>query len=136
MDFIHSVIDFFGHFDERINDLTSEYGMIMYAIMFIIIFCETGLVVTPVLPGDPMIFAAAALSADKGSPLNVHLIAVFMILAAFSGDVVNYFIGRYIGPKVYRRNFKLISKSDWIKQDPSLKNTGSKPSSMPALFLW
>jgi len=126
MDFIHSVIDFFGHFDERINDLTSEYGMIMYAIMFIIIFCETGLVVTPVLPGDSMIFAAAALSADKGSPLNVHLIAVFMILAAFSGDVVNYFIGRYIGPKVYRRNFKLISKKRLDKTRSFFKKHGKQ----------
>src|SRR5207237_225704 len=101
--------DFILHFDENINDLTSKYGVMMYAIMFIIIFCETGLVITPILPGDSMIFAAAALSAREHSILNVHLIALLMIIAAFSGDVVNYFIGRFFGPKVYRKNYKLIN---------------------------
>src|SRR5438128_2104298 len=110
MDLLHSVTNFILHFDENINELTSKYGVMIYAIMFVIIFCETGLVITPILPGDSMIFAAAALSAKDNSVLNVHLIAALMIAAAFSGDVVNYFIGRFIGPKVYRKNYKLINR--------------------------
>ena len=103
---MQTAIDFFAHFDENINDLASHYGAMMYVIMFIIIFCETGLVIAPILPGDSMIFAAAAISANEGSDLNVHVIALLMTLAAFSGDVVNYFIGRFIGPRVYRKATK------------------------------
>jgi membrane-associated protein len=104
--------------------LTIQYGATMYLIMFIIIFCETGLVITPILPGDTLIFTAAALSAEKGNPLNVNLIAVIMIAAAFSGDVVNYFIGRFIGPKVYRKDYKLISKKKLDKTRSFYKKYG------------
>lgn len=97
-------------FGVNIDELIAKYGVWVYAIMFIIIFCETGLVVTPVLPGDSMIFAAATLSAREGSVLNVHLIFILMTLAAFGGDVVNYFIGHFIGPKVYRKNYKWINR--------------------------
>jgi membrane-associated protein len=97
-------------FTFNVEALLSQYGQAVYLVMFLIIFCETGLVVTPVLPGDSMIFAAAALSARTNSVLNVHLIAVLMLLAAFSGDTVNYFVGRWIGPRVYRKNYRLLSK--------------------------
>src|ERR1041384_7002691 len=110
MHWLHNVFDFILHFDENINDITSKYGIMMYAIMFIIIFCETGMVITPVLPGDSMIFAAAALSAQEHSILNVHLVAALMVAAAFAGDTVNYFIGRFIGPKVYKKNYRLLNK--------------------------
>src|SRR2546423_1996364 len=108
MDWLYSVTGLLLHFDEFIDDLTSKYGLMVYAIMFLIIFCETGLVITPILPGDSMIFAASALSAGEHSILNVHLIAALMTAAAFSGDIVNYSIGRFIGPKVYRKNYKFI----------------------------
>jgi len=97
-------------FGIHIEEWISHYGPWVYAIMFLFIFCETGLVVTPVLPGDSMIFAAATLSAREQSVLNVHLIALFMTLAAFSGDVVNYSIGKYLGPRVYRKNFRIINR--------------------------
>src|SRR5438874_10340080 len=109
MDWVTSVIGFIIQIDEIINNLLSKYGLMVYAIMFLIIFCETGLVITPILPGDSMIFAASALSAGEHSILNVHLIAALMTAAAFSGDIVNYSIGRFIGPKVYRKNYKFIS---------------------------
>lgn len=123
---MHSVIDFILHFDENINELTSQYGVTMYAIMFVIIFCETGLVVTPVLPGDSMIFAAAALSAQHHSVLNVHIIAALMVLAAFSGDFLNYSIGRFLGPKVYRRNYKLINRKHINSAKAFIKKYGSR----------
>ncbi|MGZ3848453.1 MAG: VTT domain-containing protein, partial [Flavisolibacter sp.] len=103
----HPYLLFFG---DHLNAWIAKYGIMVYAIMFAIIFCETGLVIAPFLPGDSMIFAAAALSAQPHSVLDVHLIALFMTLAAFAGDVLNYSIGRYIGPKAYRKNYKLISK--------------------------
>ena len=106
----------------------------MYGIMFAIIFCETGLVITPLLPGDSMIFAAAALSADKESDLNVHLIAALMILAAFSGDVLNFFVGKWIGPKVYRKNFKLINQ-DRLKKAKSFFRKYGKRTIIYARFI-
>jgi membrane-associated protein len=107
MAFLQIFLFLFGiHLEEWI----SSYGIWVYAIMFVFIFCETGLVITPILPGDSMIFAAAALSAREHSVLNVYLIALLMTLAAFSGDLVNYSIGKFIGPKVYRKNFRIISR--------------------------
>lgn len=112
------------HAGNFLNDLITKNGQTVYMIMFVIIFCETGLVVTPILPGDSMIFATATLSAQADSQLNVHLIAGLLILAAFSGDVVNYSIGRYIGPKVYRKNYKLISKQRLIRARAFFKKHG------------
>lgn len=110
MVWLYSNPDLLFLFGINIDELMAKYGVMVYAIMFLIIFCETGLVVTPVLPGDSMIFAAATLSAREHNVLNVHLIALFMTLAAFSGDVVNYFIGSFIGPKIYKKNYKLINR--------------------------
>lgn len=93
-----------------VGEMLVKYGLWTYAIMFLIIFCETGLVVTPVLPGDSMIFAAATLSVREDSVLNVHLIVLFLTLAAFSGDVVNYSVGSYIGPRVYKKNYRIINR--------------------------
>ena len=109
------IVDLLFSFGINIDELLTKYGAWTYAIMFVIIFCETGLVVTPFLPGDSMIFAAATLSARENSVLNIHLIVLFMTLAAFSGDVVNYFIGRYVGPKVYEKNHRIINR-DRLKQ--------------------
>src|SRR6266542_661689 len=105
------ITDLLFSFGINIDEVLSKYGGWTYAIMFLIIFCETGLVVTPVLPGDSMIFAAATLSARENSVLDVHLIVLLMTLAAFSGDVVNYFIGSYVGPKVYKKNYRIINRN-------------------------
>src|SRR2546423_10992957 len=105
MDLLHSLIDFVLHIDQHLTQIVSQYGTLTYLILFAIIFCETGLVVTPILPGDSMLFAAGAIAALDGSGLNVHLLAVLLIAAAFTGNMVNYFIGRFIGPKVYEKNY-------------------------------
>jgi membrane-associated protein len=110
MDWWLSFTDLLFLFGINLKKLIADYGETVYIIMFVIIFCETGLVVTPILPGDSMIFAAAALAAQGHSALNVHLIAILMILAAFGGDVLNYFIGRRLGPTVYERNYRFLNR--------------------------
>ena len=108
----------------NIDELLAKYGLWIYAIMFLIIFCETGLVITPFLPGDSMIFAAATLSARTDSVLNIHLIVLLMTLAAFSGDVVNYSIGSYVGPKVYEKNHRIVNRDRLNKTKNYFKKHG------------
>ncbi|HWI93314.1 MAG TPA: VTT domain-containing protein [Flavisolibacter sp.] len=105
-----TIIDLLFVFGIDVGELLAKYGIWVYAIMFLIIFCETGLVITPILPGDSMIFAAATLSAREDSVLDVHLIVLLLTLAAFGGDVINYTIGSYVGPRVYKKNYRAINQ--------------------------
>lgn len=100
MELIKDFIDIILHLDTYLVELVSRYGTFSYAILFAIIFCETGLVVTPFLPGDSLLFAVGALSA-KGA-LNVYTVALLLMLAAIIGDSTNYWIGYFVGPKVFR----------------------------------
>ncbi|MGE0133091.1 MAG: DedA family protein [Blastocatellales bacterium] len=100
MELIKNFIDILLHLDTHLVELVSRYGTFSYAILFAIIFCETGLVVTPFLPGDSLLFAIGALSA-KGA-LNVYTVALLLMLAAILGDSTNYWIGYFVGPKVFR----------------------------------
>ena len=94
MDLILFAIDFILHVDVHLKELFEHYGVWVYAILFLIIFCETGLVVTPFLPGDSLLFAAGALTV--GSVLDVHTLAGVLIIAAVLGNVVNYTMDRKI----------------------------------------
>ena len=98
-----NLIDFILHIDVHLGQLIDEFGVLTYLLLFLIVFCETGLVVTPFLPGDSLLFAAGAFAA-KGN-LNVAALFLLLSLASFLGDTVNYHIGKYIGPKVFERNF-------------------------------
>ena len=109
-DLIKLFIDFVLHMDVKLPILVEQYQNWTYLILFIIIFCETGLVVTPFLPGDSLLFAAGAVAAMEGNPLSATLLIIILIIAAFCGDNTNYFIGRYIGTKVYEKDYKLIKK--------------------------
>ncbi len=100
MEFLTSFIDIVLHLDKHLQMLVQNYGTWVYLILFAIVFCETGLVVTPFLPGDSLLFVAGALAAAGG--MNVHLLVVLLIIAAIAGDAVNYAVGRYLGPKVFR----------------------------------
>ena len=100
MEPIKYLIDFILHLDKHLVELVTQYGVWTYAILFLIIFCETGLVVMPFLPGDSLIFAVGALSA-KGA-LNPYGVTTLMIIAAIIGDTLNYWIGYRLGPKVFR----------------------------------
>ncbi len=94
------LIELVMHLDRHLVDLTAAYGGWIYGLLFVIIFCETGLVVTPFLPGDSLLFAAGAVAA-LGS-INIWVLGLLLILAAVAGDTVNYHAGYYLGPKVLR----------------------------------
>jgi membrane-associated protein len=97
MDLIKQLVDFVLHLQEHLHQLTHDYGKWVYGILFLIIFCETGLVVTPFLPGDSLLFAVGALAADPASGLNLWVASVLVFVAAILGDTVNYSIGKYSG---------------------------------------
>jgi membrane-associated protein len=107
---IEQLIDFILHIDKHLVQMVTDYQTWTYLILFAIIFCETGLVVTPFLPGDSLLFATGALSAMDTNPINVYLIIPLLIAAAFIGDNTNYWIGRYLGKKVYEKNYRLIRR--------------------------
>ncbi len=98
---LSTLVDFILHIDTHLQVLAAEYGLWLYAILFFIVFCETGLVVTPFLPGDSLLFAAGSLAAMPGSSLNPHLLFILFFSAALLGDNLNYLIGRKLGPKVF-----------------------------------
>ena len=93
------MLDFFLHFDRHLLELVATYGRWVYALLFAIVFAETGLVVTPFLPGDSLLFATGALAATGA--LNPWIAAALLMVAAFSGNAVNYAIGRFVGPRVF-----------------------------------
>jgi len=106
MEQIKFLIDLFLHLDEYLANIINQYGVWTYAILFLIIFMETGFVVTPFLPGDSLLFAAGSLV--PLSDLNIWLLLVLLIIAAITGDTVNYWIGHYLGDRAY--NIKWIKK--------------------------
>lgn len=114
MEFIHSLIDFILHLDVHLEYLMGEYQVTSYAILFGIIFCETGLVVWPFLPGDSLLFAAGAIIAKTGI-LNVWLLIPLLILAAILGDNTNYFFGKTLGQRVFTRDYWFM-KRKYINQ--------------------
>ena len=100
MDILLFLWDVAVHLDSHLASLLQQYGNWLYLLLFVIIFCETGLVVTPFLPGDSLLFVAGALWA--ASSMDAHVLAATLIAAAVLGDNVNYWIGRYLGPRVFR----------------------------------
>ena len=108
MDFVRSVMDLFLHLDEHLNQIVTTYGVWTHLILFGIVFAETGLVVTPFLPGDSLLFAAGALAA-LGS-LDLWLLVVLLIGAAILGDTVNYWVGAWIGPRAFSGNVRFLRK--------------------------
>lgn len=111
--FVMSLIDFILHIDTHLAEIISQYGVVTYAILFGIIFIETGLVVTPFLPGDSLLFAAGAFAA-LGS-LNIFVLIILLCTAAILGDTVNYWIGHFFGRKLIA-NPKIPIKDEHIKE--------------------
>jgi len=103
MEFLHHAVDIFLHLDKHLTDIVQSYGTLTYGILFGVIFCETGLVVTPFLPGDSLLFAVGALTAAKVFPYPAVFAYVLLALAALMGDNSNYWIGRFFGPNVFGR---------------------------------
>lgn len=114
MEFLSSIIDLFLHLDTHLAEVIAQYGTITYFILFLIIFCETGFVVTPFLPGDSLLFAAGAFAASGSFTLPTLLLLLF--IAAVLGDTVNYWLGRRVGVKIFTRPSSLFFKREHLVQ--------------------
>ncbi|MBP2167675.1 membrane-associated protein [Erwinia toletana] len=114
MDLIRFVVDFILHIDVHLAELVAQYGIWIYAILFLILFCETGLVVTPFLPGDSLLFVAGALAALPGNDLNVHVMVALLVIAAILGDAVNYTIGRLFGERLFSNPDSKIFRRSYL----------------------
>lgn len=117
-------------------DIVQEYHTWAYVILFIIIFCETGLVVTPFLPGDSLLFVAGAISALPDMPLEVNILALVLFLSAVLGDSCNYMIGHFFGNKLFNNpDSRIFKQSHLEKTHEFYKNTEERPSLLPVLYL-
>jgi membrane-associated protein len=124
MEYVKLFIDIFLHLDHYLGQIVSEYGTLTYLILFLIIFAETGLVVTPFLPGDSLLFAAGAI-ASLGS-LNPIMLIVLLIIAAILGDAVNYMVGKYFGPKVFSREYRFLKREHLERTQQFYEKHGGK----------
>lgn len=111
---IGTVIDFILHIDQHLTALSAQYGMWIYAILFLIIFCETGLVATPFLPGDSLLFAAGGIAAVGG--MNIHIMVLILLVAAILGDAVNFTIGKYFGAKLFSNPDSKIFRRAYLEK--------------------
>lgn len=124
MEFLMHAVDVFLHVDVYLGDIINDYGMWTYAILFLIIFCETGLVVTPFLPGDSLLFAAGALSAT--TTMNPVILFMLLLVAAIIGDSLNYAIGNYVGTRIFKDDAKILKTSHLRRTERFYEKYGGK----------
>jgi membrane-associated protein len=118
------LFDLFLHLDKHLATVIEQYGTTTYVILFFVIFCETGLVVTPILPGDSLLFAAGALAVHSG--LRVEILIPLLLVAGILGDAVNYSIGHFLGPKVLKGNSRFLKKEYLDKTHRFYEKYGGK----------
>lgn len=118
------LIDFILHVDQHLTAFVAENGAWIYALLFLIVFVETGLVVMPLLPGDSLLFAAGAIAATGA--MDPVLLALLLFIAAVLGDTLNYHVGRYIGPKVFERESRWIKRAYLLKTQAFFERHGGK----------
>jgi membrane-associated protein len=131
IDFFKLLLEYVLHIDKHLAELVCNYHLWIYLILFLIIFCETGLVVTPFLPGDSLLFAAGILTATGSLScpevgLNIFILIMVFLSAAILGDNTNYFIGRFLGNKVYEKNYKYIRRDYLDKTHQFYERHGGK----------
>ena len=126
MEVIKSLIDFILHIDKHLEAIISQYHTLTYLILFAIIFAETGFVITPFLPGDSLLFAAGALIAAGNTGLNIGLLALVLVIAAFAGNTVNYLLGNYLGPKVFKPENKILKLDYYLQTKAFFDRHGGK----------
>ncbi len=125
MDLIYTFIDFFIHLDKYLTDIIHSIGSLSYIVIFIIVFCETGLFVTPFLPGDSLIFVIGSLSAIGA--LNLWISTIVLMSAAIIGDTVNYHIGKFLGPKIFKKqNVRFLNRKHLDKAHEFYEKHGGK----------
>lgn len=126
MEIIQTLIDFVLHIDEHLVEIVNAYQTWTYLILFLIIFAETGFVITPFLPGDSLLFAAGAIIAKPETDLNIFFMCFLLICAGFLGDLVNYHIGQYVGPKAFSGKIKFLKKEYLDKTQSFYDKHGGK----------
>ena len=126
MELIAKAVDLFLHLDKHLGAIIQQYGVWTYAILTLVVFCETGLVVTPFLPGDSLLFAAGALAALPGSPLRVEVLFLLLTAAAILGDTVNYWIGHRVGPRAFEGKIKFLNKNHLDRTHEFYERYGGK----------
>lgn len=126
MQLLKDFLDLMLHLQDHLNTFTSQYGPLVYGLLFLIVFCETGLVITPFLPGDSLLFAVGAISADPQSGINVWIAAIVMLIAAILGDTVNYWIGRKFSGWAIRKFPRIIKQSHLDKTSEFFVRYGGK----------
>ena len=126
MEIIRTIVDFILHIDQHLVEIVSNYKTWTYLILFLIIFAETGFVVTPFLPGDSLLFAAGAIIAKPESNLSIVLTCLLLIVAAILGDLVNYHIGKFIGVKAFSGKYKFLKKEYLQKTQDFYNKYGGK----------
>lgn len=119
------LLDFILHVDAHLLEFITDYGVWIYAILFLIIFVETGLVVMPFLPGDSLLFAAGALAASTGA-MNPYILVILLFIAAVLGDTLNYHIGKFIGPRVFEIESRFINKKHLMYTQKFFEKHGGK----------
>lgn len=120
------MLDILLHLQDHLHDFTRQYGLLIYVLLFLIVFCETGLVVTPFLPGDSLLFAVGAIAADPKSGLNVWVAALVLLVAAILGDTANYWIGRKFSDWAIRKFPRIIKQSHLDKTSDFFARYGGK----------
>lgn len=105
---LHYFLDYILHIDIYLNAFVSNYGFWTYLALFAVIFCETGLIITPFLPGDSLLFAAGSIAAQSGNSLNILLLLLLLIIASVLGNQINFLVGKFIGPRIF------TAKKSWL----------------------
>ena len=126
LEIVKSLIDFILHIDKHLAEIINQYHALTYLILFVIIFAETGFVVTPFLPGDSLLFAAGALIAGRPTGLDIFVLGLILIAAAFTGNTVNYLLGNFLGPKVFKENNKILKLEYYLQTKAFFDKHGGK----------
>jgi membrane-associated protein len=117
MDYLHQLFSTLLHIDVYLNQFVTSYGFLTYLALFLVIFCETGLVITPFLPGDSLLFAAGSLAAQANNSINIVILFFLLFIASLLGNQINYLIGKAIGPRIF------TAKSSWLLNKRYLEET-------------
>lgn len=125
MELLKSLIDFVLHIDKHLETIINQYHALTYLILFAIIFAETGFVVTPFLPGDSLLFAAGALIAAGNTGLSIYLLALILITAAFTGNTVNFVLGGYFGPRVFKEKNRVLKLKYYLQTHAFFEKHGA-----------
>jgi membrane-associated protein len=123
---MQQIIDLFLHLPDHLTEFIKDHGTLIYGLLFLIVFCETGLVVTPFLPGDSLLFAVGAIAADSASGLNIWIAAVVLLVAAILGDTVNYWIGRKCSNWMIQKFPRIVKQSHIDKTNEFFVRYGGK----------